>query len=160
MSITELFGEEHDLTPGQMSLRAIAIFIITLILLRISGSRSFGIKTPFDNVIYILLGAILSRAVSGASPFFATLAAALSIVLIHRLFAWIGLYSASFGRLAKGSSKILYKDGKLNTHFMKQCDVSEKDLNEAVRLNGIDSLDKVKEAYMERNGQISIIPKD
>ena len=161
MSLPELFGEGTDLTPLQMSVRAITIFILTLIFIRVSGSRSFGIKTPFDNVINILLGAILSRAVAGASPFLATLCAALSIVLLHRLFAWICIYSDFFGKLVKGESTILYKEGALMTENMKRCSISEKDLMEAIRLNGgKNSLSDIKEACMERDGKISIVPKE
>jgi uncharacterized membrane protein YcaP (DUF421 family) len=156
----ELFGEGQELTPEQMSIRAISIFILTVALLRIAGSRSFGIKMPFDTVIYILLGSMLSRAIAGASPFFSTLCAAFAIVILHRVFAWICLYSDSFGKLIKGNSKILFDDGKINHHNMKICAVSEKDLMEAIRQNGgKDSFDEIDQAHMERNGQISIIPK-
>jgi uncharacterized membrane protein YcaP (DUF421 family) len=161
MNIIELFGEGKDLTPIQMSLRAIVIFIMALIFIRVSGSRSFGIKTPFDNVINILLGAILSRAVVGASPFIATVCASFSIVLIHRIFAWICVYNNFFGKLVKGEPKILYKDGTLIIKNMKHCSVSEKDLTEAIRIKaGKNSLSDIKQACLERNGEISIVPKD
>ena len=161
MTLEEIFGEGNDLNPLQMSVRALTIFIIALALIRISGNRSFGIKMPFDNVIYILLGAILSRAVVGASPFISTVVAALSIVLLHRFFAWICLYSDFFGRIVKGNSIVLFQDGKIIDHNMKKCEVSEKDLMEAIRKSSnMDSLEKIKQACMERNGEISVILKD
>lgn len=161
MDITELVGSGRDLTPLQMSIRAVAIFIIALVLLRFSGRRSYGMKTPFDNVIFILLGAILSRAVTGVSPFFSTIAATTSIVLLYRLFAWIGLHSGAFGKIVKGDSKILYKDGELMRENMNSCFISERDLMEGIRMNSnIDSLDKIKEVYIERCGRISVIKKE
>jgi len=84
-----LFGQGRDLDPLQMSLRAVLVFLIALVLIRVSGRRSFGQRSPFDSVVVILLGATLSRAIVGASPFVATVLASLVIVVCHRLLAWI-----------------------------------------------------------------------
>jgi uncharacterized membrane protein YcaP (DUF421 family) len=160
MSITELFGEGEELTPVQMSLRALVIFIMAIILLRLSGRRSLGMKMPFDYVILFLLGALLSRAIAGASPFISTIVASLLLVLLHRACGLIGLYSDGFGQLIKGNSKIIYENGKVKEEYMRQFAISEKDLMEAIRLkSGLDNMNQIDKAYVERNGEISVIPK-
>jgi uncharacterized membrane protein YcaP (DUF421 family) len=160
-TLTQLFGEGQELDPLQMALRAAVIFIISLVLIRISGRRAFGIRTPFDNVVTILLGAVLSRAITGASPFVATVTAATTIVLLHRFCAWISLHSPKFGYLIKGETKILYKDGKLERDNMRYGMISEKDLLEGLHIQGnIDGLEKAKTVYLERNGHISVIKKE
>jgi uncharacterized membrane protein YcaP (DUF421 family) len=153
-----LIGHGEELTVLQMSIRALLIFIVALLLIRISGKRSFGMRMPLDNVITILLGAILSRAVVGASPFLPTIAASATIVLFHRLLAWLGLYSDFFGKIVKGESELLYKGGAVIEKNMKSCLVTEKDLMESIHTNAnLESLEGVKAIYMERDGQISII---
>src|SRR3954471_10791653 len=120
-----LFGHGHLLTPLQMSVRALLVSLCCLLLLRFSGRRSFALGTPIDNVLAILLGAILSRAVTGASPFFATLAAAVTITVFHRAASWLGMQSTVVGRIFKGLPKIVYQNGKLIEKNMRYCRVTK-----------------------------------
>jgi uncharacterized membrane protein YcaP (DUF421 family) len=156
-----IFGEGHDLNCLQMSSRAVVIFFITLILIRIAGIRTFGKKSAFDNVIIILLGSILSRAVVGASPFIPTAVACLAFVLVHWLLAWLSLYSDTLGRWVKGEKSSLYANGMENKENMRRARISEKDLVEGVRLKiNKDSFREVKEIFIERNGEISVVKQD
>ena len=156
----QFIGEGKELNPLQMAIRAMIVFLITLVLIRFSGRRTFGMHSPFDNVISVLLGAILSRAVIGASPFLSTVIAAFVIVFLHRFFAWIALYNDVFGSLIKGNAKIIYKDEKIIRNNMKRFFITDKDLIEEIRLQGnVESLDEIKSAYVERDGKISIIKK-
>jgi uncharacterized membrane protein YcaP (DUF421 family) len=158
--IHTLFGQGKDLNSLQMVSRAIISFFLTLALIRIAGIRTFGKKTPFDNVITIMLGSIFSRVVVGASPFIATTLACLAFVLIHRTLAWISLYNDTVGRWIKGEPSILYADGHHNEKNMRAARISEKDLRESVRQQiNEDSLDHVKEIVQERNGAVSVVKK-
>src|ERR1700761_7654313 len=155
-----LFGEGKNLDSLQMVCRAIVSFFLTLVLIRIAGIRTFGKKTPFDNVITIMLGSIFSRVVVGASPFIATTLACLAFVLVHRLLAWLSLYNDTIGRWIKGEASTLYANGELNEKNMRQARVSKKDLAESIRQKiNEDSLEHVKEIIQERNGEISVTKK-
>lgn len=156
-----LFGTEEDLNMLQMVDRAIVVAGYCLLLLRLSGRRAMALGTPMDNVHAILLGAILSRAVTGASPFIPTCAAAATITAIHRVLAYLGMKHRYVGRIVKGSAKIVYSQGSFNQKNMKYCRISMHDLMAGVRLaKGIDNLENVKTIYVERNGEISVIMKD
>jgi uncharacterized membrane protein YcaP (DUF421 family) len=158
--IQRLFGEGKDLDSLQMMCRAAVSFFLTLALIRIAGIRTFGKRTAFDNVITIMLGSIFSRVVIGASAFIPTTLACLVFVLIHRLLAWLSLYSDTVGRWVKGEASSLYADGQPNKPNMHSARVSDKDLRESIRQRiNEDSLDHVKEIIQERNGEISVVKK-
>jgi uncharacterized membrane protein YcaP (DUF421 family) len=118
-------------------------------------------RMPIDNVLTILLGAILSRAVTGASPFFPTILAGALIVVLYKICSWLSVYSHAFGKLVKGEEKTIYVDGKLLKESMKKCMVTEKDLHEELRINvNLDSFEKIDRIYLERNGEISVVLKE
>jgi uncharacterized membrane protein YcaP (DUF421 family) len=117
-------------------------------------------KMPLDNVLTILLGAILSRAIVGASPFLPILCSALTLTFLYRVFAGLAFYSKWIGRMVKGSSQVLYKDQKLMEENMKKAMITNHDLMEGIRINSnLNSLDKIDTVYVERNGEISVIKK-
>jgi uncharacterized membrane protein YcaP (DUF421 family) len=161
MNILEtIFGEGKDLNVLQMCSRAFVVFFIALVLIRLSGRRTFGKHSAFDNTLAIILGAILSRAVVGASPFVPTVACSLMLVLMHRLLAWLSVKNDAFSKLLKGDTIPLYKDGKLHGDNLARSLVSEKDVMSDVRLKGnTKSLADVDEINMETSGEISVIKK-
>lgn len=159
----ELIGEGADkLTPLQMGIRAAIIFVVALALIRFTGRRAFGQRSTFDTVISILLGAILSRSVVVADvSFFAPIAAAFVICFLHFIFALISTYSHGFGRLVKGDAKVLFKDGKRNEKNMRNAFISEKDLQAGIRKEGkVEDETKIKEAWLERDGSISVVKEE
>lgn len=158
--INTIIGSDN-LNTWHMTSRAILVFLWTLVLIRIAGRRSFGLRAPLDNIVLILLGAILSRAVVGASPFVATLMAGLAISVLHRILALFSLDHSFLGKLAKGEKIILYQDGHFFKKNMIRCLVSEEEIREEVRLRTlVDSLDEVDTIYMERSGSISAVKKE
>jgi len=152
----ELFGEGNDLTILQMCVRTVITFIIAIFLTRISGRRSFSLHTAFDNVITLLLGAILARAIVGASPYLPTILACLVLSILHRLFALLGIHYPYIENLIKGKKIPLYKEGVFIQKNLARSLVSKEDIMEAIRLTShVNSLENVKEIYMERNGKIT-----
>src|ERR1700749_2780321 len=101
-SLLKIFGEGEHLNALQMSSRGIVMFLIMLILIRISGRRSFGVRTPLDNIIAVSLGAIMSRAVVGASPFGSVVVCCFVVVLLHRITGMLIARSKAFARVVEG----------------------------------------------------------
>ena len=160
-SIELLFGTGKDLNALQMSCRAAIVFLIALALIRISGRRSFGIRTPLDNIIVILLGALLSRAVVGASPFIAVVCASFILVLMHRVLGWLIVRDERIAKITEGKKIALFKDKVFIKSNMDKALVCEEDIMQGVRKSALtDDMNKIDSVYMERNGEISAIKKE
>lgn len=156
-----IFGSGVNLTPMEMSARAFVTFFIMLLMIRLGGVRIFGKKSSIDDVIAIMLGAILARGVVGSSPYLSTIAAAFIMVMIHRLLGWLSVRNESFGRIIKGRPTVLYRDGKIVWVNMEKGSISKADLMESVRLETKkNSLDDIEIAYLETNGRISFLLKE
>jgi uncharacterized membrane protein YcaP (DUF421 family) len=155
-----LFGQGEPLTTLQVAVRSFVMFLITLVLIRIGGLRIFGKKSAFDVIVSIMLGAILSRGIMGASPFWQTVASGFVLVLVHRLISLACIKSKRFAILVSGRPVILYKDGQYNWKNMTLHSLSENDLKESLRIStGLDRLDDIRTATLERSGKISFIKK-
>lgn len=156
--ITTVFGRGRNLDILQMSCRAFVLFFVTLALIKIAGVRTFGTRSAFDNVIVIMLGAIISRAVVGVSPFFPTLAASLVLCVIHRVLGQVSVRFNTVSRLVKGQEKVLYKNGQFYKKNMERCHITMGDLMGQLRLKGnTTNLKNVREIIFERSGEISIV---
>jgi uncharacterized membrane protein YcaP (DUF421 family) len=158
--LIQIFGEGKDLNALQMSSRGVVMFFIALILIRVSGRRSFGVRSPLDNIITISLGAVMSRAIVGASDFVPVVVCCFVIVLLHRLFGRLIAGSKAFGRFIEGEKMLLYENGEFLKANMKKALVCQEDLMQGVRKSALtEDMSKIDKVYMERNGEISSIKK-
>ena len=144
----------------EMSLRAILVYIAGWAILRAGGNRFLGRETAFDIVLGFVLGSTLSRAINGSAPLFVTVAASALLVLLHQVLAWLTYHSHGFGLFLKGRAETLIQDGQVLEQSLRRHQISQGDLEEALRLNGrVADPSQVQEARFERNGDISILKK-
>jgi uncharacterized membrane protein YcaP (DUF421 family) len=147
-----------DLTFVQIGLRAIVVFIVTLVAVRCADRRFLSNKGAFDAVLGFILASMLARAVNGSSAFFPTLGAAFVLVLLHRVSAAWSRRSHAFGNLVKGHTDVLVTDGRVDERALAANRLTRHDLLEDLRLNGnVGSEEDVSLAVFERNGQISVV---
>lgn len=158
--ITQLFGKADELNSFQMIVRALLVFAGTLLMIRLGSARSFGKETMIDNVVVIILGGILSRIVTGASAFLPSMAACFSIILAHRLLAFICLHNHKLGNLLKGRKKILYETGTFDQRNMQTALISEEDIRQGARQSlQQEDLHNIEKVLVERNGTITLVKK-
>lgn len=104
---------------------------------------------------------MLSRAINGSAPFWASIGGGFVLVVLNRLLASIAHRSKKFNQLVNGNSLVLIQDGEIQTQNLNKAHMSQSELRSALRSHSHLSDPKdVKLARFERSGQVSIIPAE
>ena len=142
-------------------LRGLSVYIFLLIIFRISGKRSLGQVTSFDFVLLLIIAETTQQALLG-DDYSVTNA----FLLIGTLFGVdIGLSllkqrSAKLDQLLEGAPLVIVEEGKPLKDRMDKARVDEDDILHAAReLQGLERMEQIKYAVLERNGDITVVPK-
>ena len=143
----------------QIVLRTVFVYAFTLAIVRLGSKRFLSKATAFDVIVGIMLGSVMSRAITESASFFPTLMVGGTLVGSHWLIAALAFRFDWFGSLVKGNSVLLIEDGKIQRDGMRQAGLSDHDLKQALRMqNNHTDPANIRLAYLERSGSISVIP--
>ncbi|EDX86185.1 hypothetical protein S7335_3888 [Synechococcus sp. PCC 7335] len=167
--LDRLLGLSTDnISVWQMCMRAIFVYVGALLMVRMLGDRRFAGKyATFDVIIGIMLGATLSRAISGSSPFFPTLLSAFALVAMHRLLSAVSFRFTWLEQWIKGGPRVLIKNGRIDQQVLRETHITSQDLEVVMRSQGTfpqswqqKSWQQIEEqvdmATLEPNGSINI----
>jgi uncharacterized membrane protein YcaP (DUF421 family) len=142
-------------------LRAAALYVVLMVLFRLSGKRSLAQITTFDFVLVLIVGEATQQALLG-EDFSLTNAflVILTLIGIDTAMSFWKQRSPQVEKWLDGVPVIIVVEGKLLQDRMDQARVDADDILEAARQShGLERLDQIKYAVLERSGGISIIPK-
>jgi uncharacterized membrane protein YcaP (DUF421 family) len=141
--------------------RAAAIYFFLLIIFRIAGSRTISQMTTFDFVLLLIVAEATQQGLIGDD--FSLTQAMLLIVTLIGIDIGLSLLKEKLPTLDKwleSSPMVIVADGKPLPERMKGARVDESDVLVAAReLQGLERMDQIKFAVLERTGEISIVPK-
>ena len=159
----EIFGGMKDLTLAQECARAVLIFFYGLIMLRLSGRRTFAQMSAVDLIISIVVGSNLSRAMTGGVPLWGTLASVAVLVVLHLCLAYAVARNVSLARFVEGHAVLLAADGTVCERARLGSKISMADLEESLREHGLDGMaeiTKTRKLVLEPSGKISVIKRE
>lgn len=142
------------------ALRSVVLYFSVVLAVRIMGKRQIGELQPSELVVTIMISELAALPLQdlnmpliwGIMPMFLMV----SLELLMSLFA---LKSMRFRALFYGQAVLLIYQGEVNQYNLLRTRVSMEDIMEAMRGNGILSVEEVEAAVLETNGTISIVPK-
>ena len=116
-------------------------------------------RQDFDAILVIVIGSVASRAISGTAPFIASLAGTFVLVLVHSVISYITQQSPLLDYIVKPAKIILIRNGTIDREALAASHMSQDDLDEDLRQEGIETPRQVKMARLERSGKLSVIRK-
>ncbi len=142
-------------------LRTAVIYLFLLVLFRLAGKRTLGEVTPFEFVLLLIIGEATQQGLLGDD--FSITNAVLVVTTFIVFDIALGLAKQRtqwLERIVEGTPVVIFADGEPIRERMNRTRIDEADILEAARAKqGLESLDQVKFAVLERSGGISIIPR-
>ncbi len=141
-------------------LRALVLYIVVIVSLRMMGKRQLGQLQPSELVVTILISNIASLPIEnidmpmlvGAIPVFA-------LVGFELLMSTLTLRNNKLRRVISGNPIVIIKDGQILQKEMERLRFSLDDLMEALREQSIFDVQDVYYAVVETTGKVSILQK-
>src|SRR5579871_4429787 len=137
-------------------LNAAIVYWVLLFALRLIGRRGPNMMTPFEIILLFLMGGMGMQAIVGNDRSLTNaILGIFTIVIMHVLVAQLKAWSERFGRIVDGTPVIVFGKGQWEQESMRKLHIHEQDVMAAARSQGVERLEQIKYAVVERNGGIS-----
>lgn len=140
--------------------RTMIVYIVALFTIRCMGKTGLSSTDPFQITIMLLIAELAAMPVSSPEiSLLNGLAAIFMILFLYALSGFLSCKSEAFKKFINGRPSILIDDGAINFREMKRSNVTLTDLMEMLRIQDCPSIADVAYAYLETNGEFSLILK-
>jgi uncharacterized membrane protein YcaP (DUF421 family) len=140
-------------------LRAVLGYYFLVFMMRIAGRRPGKQLTPVEFILVFFSGGlVLTATVADDRSLINALSQIVAIACAHYLLVFLRDRSPAFGRILDGTPLVLLEKGKWHLDTMGMMQIADDDVMATARDQGLERLDQIEYAVLERNGQISVIP--
>lgn len=141
-------------------IRAVLLYIVITLCLRLMGKRQIGELQPSELVVTILISNIAAIPVEDSSvPMIMGVVPIITLVCLDVIVSGIMLKSAKMRKLIIGSPRIIISEGKILQNEMKRLRYTVDDLMESMRDEQIFDIDEIHYAIVETTGKINFLLK-
>lgn len=140
--------------------RAILLYTIVLIVMRLMGKREIGQLQPFELAISIMIADLASIPMTDTGvPISNGIIPILGLLVMHLLISVINLKSIKAREIICGKPRILIYRGRIDEKALKKERFTINELEERLRGNNVVNLGDVEYAILETSGNITVIQK-
>jgi uncharacterized membrane protein YcaP (DUF421 family) len=141
-------------------IRAAIAFFFIFLLTRVLGRRELNSLEPFDLILLVMMGDLVQQGVT-QNDFSVTglLLAGGTVGMMTVIFSFLSFRFARLRPLLDGEPVILVENGRVIEKNLKRERLTIGEVAAEARMQQIASIDDIRWAVLETNGQISFIPK-
>ena len=140
--------------------RAIVLYIIVLVVMRLMGKREIGQLQPFELAISIMIADLASIPMTEIGiPITNGIIPILGLLIMHLIISIINMKSIKAREIICGKPRILIYRGKIDEKALIKERFTINELEERLRGNNIMNLGDIEYAILETSGQVTVIPK-
>ncbi len=144
----------------ELVLRSGLAYLFLLTCFRILGTKHIGELAPYDLILLLIVSESMQSALTaGDESLLAAFICAGTLLVMSASINRITFLSHTAERLVEGEPKLLIRNGKINESMLKQEKITEQELHEALREEGVMASEDVRYAFLETDGNISVIRK-
>ena len=137
--------------------KTIFMYFFIIFVYRLMGKKELGQLSIIDLIVSILMAELIAISIeSDDKSILTSVVPIMVLVLVQILVSYITLKSEKVRDIIDGKPTVIIKNGKLNFTEMSKIRYSLDDLLTQLRLQGVKSIDKVKYAVLENNGNLSV----
>jgi uncharacterized membrane protein YcaP (DUF421 family) len=140
--------------------RALILYFLVVIVMRIMGKRQIGQLQPFELVVAIMISELAAVPMQDtAIPLIHGIIPILTLLIAQMSLSFISMLSVRARGVICGKPSVLIENGKIKEENLRKEMYTLNDLLEQLRNSNIHNIADVEFALLETNGQLSVIPK-
>ena len=140
--------------------RAIFLYIVVLIVMRLMGKREIGQMQPFELAISIMIADLAATPMAETGiPISNGIIPILGLLVMHLTISTLNIKSTKAREIICGKPSILIYRGKIDEKVLRKERFTINELEERFRDNNIFNIGDVDYAILETSGQVTVIPK-
>lgn len=137
---------------------AVIFYLSLIIILRISGKRTFLDINGYSLLIPVIIGPIsASTILSSEVSFLNGIVAIITLIILQYIITRLDTKFRIIGQLFISNPILLYYKGHFMQENMSKARITEGDIEQQVRLKAGTFIENISAAVLESNGEISII---
>jgi uncharacterized membrane protein YcaP (DUF421 family) len=145
----------------EVILRVAVVYLFLVVVLRLSGKREVGQMSILELIVVLLISdAVQNSMVGDNTTLWAGPLAVLTLLGMDYGLNWLTRRSNTLRKAIEGEPRLLIRDGRLLRKALREEKLGVDEIETAVRAHGLARIDEVREAVLETDGSISIIPMD
>lgn len=144
----------------ELVIRGSVIYFFMFTMIKIWGKKHLGEIAIFDFILLLFISeAVQNSLVDDDKSLPGGMIVITTFLFWNTFINKLTYRSRKLEKLLDGEPKYLVKNGFVDLNLMKQEQITEQELFEGLRQQGVDDLKKVKLATLETNGHLSVIEK-